>query len=78
MDEQSSQFVQVQATNPDGTPMDLTGATVTGGVTAELAYADTAELLPITYDHMLTMVLANKYSVEAFGTITILDNIALL
>ena len=29
MDEQSSQFVQVSTTNPDGTPMDLTGATVT-------------------------------------------------
>jgi hypothetical protein len=52
--------------------------TVTGSVTAELAYADTAELLPIDYDHMLAMVLANKYSVEAFGTITILENVALL
>lgn len=29
MDEQSSQFVAVLATNLDGTPMDLTGATVT-------------------------------------------------
>jgi hypothetical protein len=29
MDEQSSPFIQVIATNPDGTPMDLTGSVVT-------------------------------------------------